>query len=113
AGNLDHQPRRLDTLCSVLTTQPRDATIEDRDRGRPPSRSAARRWVGIPRGRASAADRSWSANMADMQAVVVIHGMGEQIPMDTIKGFVDAVWQRDDEITANGLPNPTEVWSKP
>ena len=51
--------------------------------------------------------------MADMQAVVVIHGMGEQIPMDTIKGFVDAVWQKDDAITANGLPNPTEVWSKP
>ena len=51
--------------------------------------------------------------MADMQAVVVIHGMGEQIPMDTIKGFVDAVWQEDDIITANGLPDPAEVWSKP
>ena len=44
--------------------------------------------------------------MADMQAVVVIHGMGEQIPMDTIKGFVDAVWQKDNIITANGLPEP-------
>jgi len=51
--------------------------------------------------------------MADMQAVVVIHGMGEQIPMDTIKGFVGAVWQKDDIITANGLPDPAEVWSKP
>src|SRR5258708_3996386 len=51
--------------------------------------------------------------MADMQAVVVIHGMGEQIPMDTIKSFVDAVWQKDEVTTANGLPNPTEVWSKP
>ena len=51
--------------------------------------------------------------MADMQAVVVIHGMGEQIPMDTIKGFVDAVWQKDGIITANGLPDPAEVWSKP
>jgi hypothetical protein len=48
-----------------------------------------------------------------MQAVVVIHGMGEQIPMDTIKDFVDAVWQKDDAITAHGLPRPTEVWSKP
>jgi hypothetical protein len=48
-----------------------------------------------------------------MQAVVVIHGMGEQIPMDTIKGFVDAVWQKDGVITANELPNPSEVWSKP
>ena len=51
--------------------------------------------------------------MADMQAVVVIYGMGEQIPMDTIKGFVDAVWQKDNIITANGLPDPAEVWSKP
>ena len=49
----------------------------------------------------------------DMQAVVMIHGMGEQIPMDTIKKFVDAVWKKDDVITANGLPDPTEVWSKP
>ena len=50
---------------------------------------------------------------AEMQAVVVIHGMGEQIPMDTIKDFVDAVWQKDNVITANGLPDSTEVWSKP
>src|SRR5215471_3917574 len=49
----------------------------------------------------------------DMQAVVMIHGMGEQIPMDTIKKFVDAVWKKDEVITANGLPDPTEVWSKP
>ena len=50
---------------------------------------------------------------AAMQAVVVIHGMGEQRPMDTIKGFVRAVWETDGEITKNGLPNPTQVWSKP
>jgi hypothetical protein len=49
----------------------------------------------------------------DMQAVVLIHGMGEQIPMDTIKDFVDAVWRKDDAITPCGLPHPTEVWSKP
>jgi hypothetical protein len=54
-----------------------------------------------------------AAPHADMQAVVVIHGMGEQIPMDTIKDFVDAVWQKDDVITAHKLPYPTEVWSKP
>ena len=47
------------------------------------------------------------------QAVVVIHGMGEQMPMDTIKRFVRAVWETDTVITANGLPNPAEVWSKP
>ena len=50
---------------------------------------------------------------ADMQAVVVIHGMGEQIPMDTLKGFVDAVWVTDPIITRNGYVDPTEVWSKP
>jgi hypothetical protein len=50
---------------------------------------------------------------ADMQAVVVIHGMGEQIPMDTIKTFVEGVWTTDKDISENGLPNPTEVWSKP
>src|SRR6516162_9905295 len=58
-------------------------------------------------------DQIAASTKADMQAVVVIHGMGEQIPMDTIKGFIDAVWQKDGLITANGLPNPTEVWSKP
>ena len=47
------------------------------------------------------------------QAVVVIHGMGEQMPMDTIKGFARAVWETATDITANGLPNPTEAWSKP
>jgi hypothetical protein len=48
-----------------------------------------------------------------MQAVVVIHGMGEQRPMDTIKGFVKAVWETDEVITQNALPHPTQTWSKP
>jgi hypothetical protein len=48
-----------------------------------------------------------------MQACVVIHGMGEQRPMDTIKAFVRAVWETDTAITNNGLPHPTQVWSKP
>jgi hypothetical protein len=47
------------------------------------------------------------------QAIVVIHGMGEQRPMDTIRGFVNAVWKTDSTITANGLPDPAEAWSKP
>src|ERR1700680_4251584 len=57
--------------------------------------------------------RRVAAPKAVMQAVVVIHGMGEQIPLDTIKAFVDAVWQKDDVITATDLPDPTEVWRKP
>ena len=48
-----------------------------------------------------------------LQAVVVIHGMGEQRPMDTIKDFVHAVWETDGDITQNGLRNPARVWSKP
>jgi hypothetical protein len=50
---------------------------------------------------------------ADVQAVVVIHGMGEQRPMDTIKAFVQAVWETDPVISQNGLPHPNQVWSKP
>jgi hypothetical protein len=33
------------------------------------------------------------------QAVVVIHGMGEQDPMTTIRTFVEAVWTRDEALT--------------
>jgi hypothetical protein len=47
------------------------------------------------------------------QAIVVIHGIGEQKPMDTLRSFVHAVWETDADVTKNGLPNPAEVWSKP
>jgi hypothetical protein len=47
------------------------------------------------------------------QAIVVIHGIGEQMPMDTIKGFVRAVWETVSGLATDKLPNPTEVWSKP
>jgi hypothetical protein len=47
------------------------------------------------------------------QAIVVIHGMGEQMPMDTIKGFVRAAWETVTGLATDKLPNPTEVWSKP
>ncbi|HET9640977.1 MAG TPA: hypothetical protein VFP12_17430 [Allosphingosinicella sp.] len=58
------------------------------------------------------------------QAVVVIHGMGEQIPMETLTGFVDAVWTTDESRVDQGKPDPdtgetprTKVrnasWSKP
>ena len=47
------------------------------------------------------------------QAIVVIHGIGEQTPMETITGFVRAVWQTDRRVTRNGMPRPAEVWSKP
>ena len=48
-----------------------------------------------------------------MQAIVLVHGMGEQRPMDTVKSFADAVWTSDDTVTRNGHSNPGEIWSKP
>lgn len=47
------------------------------------------------------------------QAIVVIHGMGEQKPMDTIKNFAHAVWTADSEVHENGLRDSGEIWSKP
>lgn len=47
------------------------------------------------------------------QAVVVIHGMGEQQPMDTITAFVRAAWQTDASVLDPKVDNPSEVWSKP
>ncbi len=54
---------------------------------------------------------------ADKVAVVVIHGMGEQRPMETLHGFVEAVWERDASLF-EGLAQPTghahsDTWSKP
>ncbi len=36
--------------------------------------------------------------MPPKQAVIIIHGMGEQRPMDTLREFVKAVWQSDADI---------------
>ncbi|MDF2994581.1 MAG: hypothetical protein K0R27_218 [Xanthobacteraceae bacterium] len=47
---------------------------------------------------------------AKRTAVVVIHGMGEQWPMDTLRGFVDAAWTRDPELTP---PGETQIYSTP
>ncbi len=47
------------------------------------------------------------------QAVVLVHGMGEQRPMDTIKSFVQTLWQQDTGSHASALPDAGRVWSKP
>lgn len=56
------------------------------------------------------------------QAVVLIHGMGEQIPMQTLQDFVDVVWVTDDTLIHRGRPDSADgttprrrnpVWSKP
>ena len=33
------------------------------------------------------------------QAVVIVHGMGEQRPMETLRGFVETVWNEDIDLT--------------
>ncbi|HEV2818129.1 MAG TPA: ECF transporter S component [Allosphingosinicella sp.] len=57
------------------------------------------------------------------QAVVVIHGMGEQIPMETLTSFVDSVWTTDpDLVDRTNKPDPdtgikprsrNASWSRP
>lgn len=49
--------------------------------------------------------------MATRQAVLLIHGIGEQKPMDTLRGFVDTVWSRDTKI--HNRFAGSSVWSKP
>lgn len=52
-----------------------------------------------------------SAKIPDRQAVVIIHGMGEQQAMDTLRSFVDVVWSGDEsQRPYRGGP---QVWSKP
>lgn len=41
------------------------------------------------------------------QAVVLVYGIGEQRPMDTVREFVKSVWVKD-----QGLDN-TRYWNKP
>jgi len=48
-------------------------------------------------------------------AVVVAHGMGEQIPMETLRGFVDSVWVADGDVQwpSPEDENPADIWIKP
>lgn len=49
--------------------------------------------------------------MSKKQAVLLIHGIGEQVPMDTLHSFVDAVWITDATIRRPNVPGT--AWSKP
>lgn len=50
-------------------------------------------------------------------AVVLIHGMGEQVPMETLRSFVETMWVRDPDLHARRPDDPDEdgnpVWWKP
>lgn len=59
--------------------------------------------------------------MARRTAIVIIHGIGEQVPMATLTGFIDAVWTFDEALVERGKPDPNTgksrvtnaSWSKP
>jgi hypothetical protein len=48
-----------------------------------------------------------ASRAAARQAIILVHGMGEQIPMDAIKGFVKTLWQDEGDARTH------QVWSKP
>jgi hypothetical protein len=47
------------------------------------------------------------------QAVLLIHGIGEQRPMDSLRSFVNAVWPTDKGVQRLHGPDKSGVWSKP
>jgi hypothetical protein len=49
-------------------------------------------------------------------AVIITHGMGEQVPMETLRGFVDAVWVTDENVHWANTPkdeHPDDIWIRP
>ncbi len=64
-------------------------------------------------GGAATAEGSPPPRKGTKQAVVLIHGMGEQIPMETLKGFVETVWTQDPGVARPGAGPPNGAWSKP
>jgi hypothetical protein len=51
------------------------------------------------------------ARATGKQAVLLIHGVGFQRPMRTLRGFVEAVWTTDSSLRRPNVPS--QVWSKP
>ncbi|SEP49938.1 hypothetical protein SAMN02990966_07460 [Rhodospirillales bacterium URHD0017] len=47
------------------------------------------------------------------QAYVLIHGMGEQRPMDTVKGFARTIWSLDPDVQVPKMPHAEQMWSRP
>ena len=71
-----------------------------------PGRAGSRRQAGSASTAAAAAE-----DRKPRQAVVVVHGMGEQKPLETLRGFVEAVW--GSRPTAQPTPGHDDVWLVP
>jgi hypothetical protein len=54
--------------------------------------------------------RAKSKASSKKRAVVIIHGIGNQAPMATLRSFVDSVWTTDNRLTSHGT---RQAWSKP
>src|SRR6266850_195001 len=71
-------------------------------------RSANSTWLGLP---FPSLFIVCDSTMSKKQAVLLIHGIGEQKPMETLRGFVNSVWTRDASIHHPFAGS--QVWSKP
>ncbi|WEJ58033.1 hypothetical protein [Devosia sp. FJ2-5-3] len=60
-------------------------------------------------------DKSGSSQPIKRQAVVIVHGQGEQRPMGTIRDFVEVLWQENPELDTPGeaYPRPRPIWIVP
>src|SRR5262245_12901078 len=47
------------------------------------------------------------------QAIVLVHGMGEQVPMETVRDFADAVWKTDRDVQGSDGEKAGELFSVP
>lgn len=58
-----------------------------------------------------------SSQARTKQAVIIVHGMGEQKPLETLRGFVDVVWKTKRTKGASnfvgGEPSPDDTWIVP
>jgi hypothetical protein len=63
-------------------------------------------------------DKATASKKTRRQAILVIHGMGEQIPLETMRSFVETVYQRDPTLGAKQIDDPelgrvNQVWTIP
>jgi hypothetical protein len=47
------------------------------------------------------------------QAIVLVHGMGEQVPMATVRDFANAIWRTDRNLHASQVEKAGELFSVP